>query len=109
MHTAPTPPPLLLLSPAAPVDLLALESSDAILISPETQAQARAVVDATIPADLWSLLLPHQQEGVLAGVRRGGRLLLADEMGLGKTAQVCVSIVDTVQHACKELGTILLR
>jgi SNF2 family DNA or RNA helicase len=36
----------------------------------------------------WSALLPHQGEGVMAGLRRGGRLLLADEMGLGKTAQV---------------------
>lgn len=33
--------------------------------------------------------LHHCRQGVLAGVRRRGRLLLADDMGLGKTAQVC--------------------
>jgi SNF2 family DNA or RNA helicase len=49
------------------------------------------LVDSHIPADLWAALLPHQQAGVLAGVRRGGRLLLADDMGLGKTAQVRLS------------------
>lgn len=54
---------------------------------------ARVLVESHIPADMWAALLPHQQAGVLAGVRRGGRLLLADEMGLGKTAQVWLGLV----------------
>lgn len=42
---------------------------------------------ARIPSDLEAVLLPFQREGVLFGLRRGGRVLIADEMGVGKTLQ----------------------
>jgi hypothetical protein len=58
------------------------------LHSQQCAAAAAVMLCAANLAPQWSLLLPHQREGVLAGLRRGGRLLLADEMGLGKTAQV---------------------
>jgi SNF2 family DNA or RNA helicase len=73
---------------SAAVDLFALESSDARLIDLKPQSTAQDLVESHIPTDMWAALLPHQQQGVLAGIRRGGRLLLADDMGLGKTAQV---------------------
>ncbi|GFR50029.1 hypothetical protein Agub_g12179, partial [Astrephomene gubernaculifera] len=40
-----------------------------------------------VSPSLWSRLFRYQREGVVAGVRLGGRMLLADEMGLGKTVQ----------------------
>jgi hypothetical protein len=96
------PPPLLLLTPAsrhapvaaaaaaaaAAVDLQALEGSSAALIPLKSQSSAEDLVESHIPRSKWDALLAHQREGVLAGVRRGGRLLLADDMGLGKSAQV---------------------
>ena len=40
-----------------------------------------------IPRPLREALMPFQREGVLFGVRHGGRALIADEMGVGKTVQ----------------------
>ena len=40
-----------------------------------------------IPQPLREALMPFQKEGVLFGVRQGGRALIADEMGVGKTVQ----------------------
>ena len=70
------------------LDMSALEASDARLVPLLSPPQAEELVHSTIPPESWDQLMPHQQMGVLAGVRRGGRVLLADEMGLGKTAQV---------------------
>ena len=36
---------------------------------------------------LQTALLPFQRDGVLFGLRRGGRVLIGDEMGVGKTLQ----------------------
>lgn len=90
VHVTDAAPDLCLCIPAGapPVDLEALEASNAALIPLLAADAARVLVDSLIPPDMWAALLPHQQAGVLAGVRRGGRLLLADDMGLGKTAQV---------------------
>ncbi|WIA08961.1 hypothetical protein OEZ85_008376 [Tetradesmus obliquus] len=68
-------------------DLLALEASEARLLPLLGQEEAEETALAANLEPQWSALLPHQREGVLAGLRRAGRLLLADEMGLGKTAQ----------------------
>ena len=38
---------------------------------------------------LGSTLFEYQKDGVMFGLRHGGRMLLADEMGLGKTVQIC--------------------
>lgn len=83
---------------AAAANLLALEASDARLLPLGTQQEAEQLVSARIPQATWEQLLPHQREGVLAGVRRGGRLLIADEMGLGKTAQVRGADTCVKQH-----------
>lgn len=69
-------------------DLAALEASEFRLVELADQEDAEETVAMANLGELWEQLMPHQREGVLAGVRRGGRLLLADEMGLGKTAQV---------------------
>jgi SNF2 family DNA or RNA helicase len=42
---------------------------------------------AGMPASLRGALLPFQQQGVLYGLARQGRVLIADEMGVGKTVQ----------------------
>lgn len=71
----------------------ALENSDARLVPLVSPSVAESVVRDFIPPECWDQLMPQQQVGVLAGVRRGGKLLLADEMGLGKTAQVGIGVV----------------
>lgn len=71
--------------------MCALESSDARLVPLLTCEEAERQVSSVIPAATWDALMQHQQAGVLAGLRRRGRLLLADEMGLGKTAQFSAS------------------
>lgn len=42
---------------------------------------------SNVPAGLRKALLPFQEEGVLFGLARHGRMMLADEMGVGKTLQ----------------------
>jgi len=44
-----------------------------------------------LPKGLRDTLLPFQREGVLYGLRRGGRCLIADEMGTGKVKRCCVA------------------
>jgi SNF2 family DNA or RNA helicase len=84
---------------------LALEASDARLIDLKPQSTAQDLVESHIPTDMWAALLPHQQQGVLAGIRRGGRLLLADDMGLGKTAQVQATGVGSCTGWCSNACT----
>ncbi|KAG2440577.1 hypothetical protein HYH02_010160 [Chlamydomonas schloesseri] len=52
-----------------------------------TYKQAEEWVLPRVEPELWGRLFAYQREGVLAGVRFGGRVLFADEMGLGKTVQ----------------------
>ncbi|PNW83616.1 hypothetical protein CHLRE_05g236950v5 [Chlamydomonas reinhardtii] len=52
-----------------------------------TYKQAEEWVLPKVDPELWGRLFAYQREGVLAGVRFGGRVLYADEMGLGKTVQ----------------------
>eukprot|EP00198_Chlamydomonas_reinhardtii_P008402 XP_001697739.1 SNF2 superfamily protein [Chlamydomonas reinhardtii] len=46
-----------------------------------------------VDPELWGRLFAYQREGVLAGVRFGGRVLYADEMGLGKTVQQALTLM----------------
>ncbi|CEM39756.1 unnamed protein product [Vitrella brassicaformis CCMP3155] len=45
---------------------------------------------AGLPQPLRGDMRPFQREGILFGLRRGGRVLIGDEMGLGKTLQALV-------------------
>ncbi|KAG0416457.1 SWI/SNF-related matrix-associated actin-dependent regulator of chromatin subfamily A-like protein 1, partial [Dictyocoela roeselum] len=36
---------------------------------------------------IYNYLLPFQMEGVIFGLKKGGRVMIADDMGLGKTIQ----------------------
>ncbi|XP_031737884.1 SWI/SNF-related matrix-associated actin-dependent regulator of chromatin subfamily A-like protein 1 isoform X2 [Cucumis sativus] len=51
-----------------------------------------------LPADIESMLLPFQREGVRFILQHGGRALLADEMGLGKTLQA-IAVAACVREA----------
>lgn len=77
-----------------------------------------------VDPELWGRLFAYQREGVLAGVRFGGRVLYADEMGLGKTVQVrrrherggcrgprraCEPVSSTHTHSCTVPSVLLCR
>eukprot|EP00850_Spirogloea_muscicola_P004277 SM000018S03642 [mRNA] locus=s18:505658:512598:+ [translate_table: standard] len=52
-----------------------------------SEAEAQACLRTKLSTKLSIALMPFQREGVLFGLRRGGRCLIADDMGVGKTIQ----------------------
>eukprot|EP00850_Spirogloea_muscicola_P002849 SM000011S19027 [mRNA] locus=s11:399749:406722:- [translate_table: standard] len=70
-----------------------------------SEAEAQACLRTKLPTKLLGALMPFQREGVLFGLRRGGRCLIADDMGVGKTIQVLAIALAT---CFRDLGPLLV-
>eukprot|EP00850_Spirogloea_muscicola_P005681 SM000026S08930 [mRNA] locus=s26:539501:546330:- [translate_table: standard] len=68
-----------------------------------SEAEAQACLRTRLPTKLSGALMPFQREGVLFGLRRGGRCLIADDMGVGKTIQAIA-----LASCFRDLGPLLV-